>query len=72
MRDCPKCGKPVRLGANRISVNRKRGVYHYIAHADGSTFCYEPGEWSTVMLKPYPKREADRPRFQMCQRWEAA
>jgi hypothetical protein len=30
-----------------------------------------PGEWSTVMLKPYPMREEDKPRFQMVERWEA-
>lgn len=71
MRDCPVCGKPVRLGAQRIRANRKQGVYHYIVHKGTGNLPCVPGDWSTVMLKPYPKREEDKPRFQMVQRWEA-
>jgi hypothetical protein len=71
MRDCPLCGNPVRLGAQKIRVNRKQGVYHYIAHLGSGRPPCVPGEWSTVMLKPYPVREEDKPRFQMVERWEA-
>lgn len=71
MKDCPVCLKPVRLGASRIRVNRKQGVFHYIAHTDDSPFCLPRIDWSTVMLKPYPKNEADKPRVHMVQRWEA-
>ncbi len=71
MKDCPVCHQPMRLGAQRIRVNRKQGVYHYIAHTGLGTSPCVPGEWSTVMLKPYPKNEADKPRFQMQQRWDA-
>jgi hypothetical protein len=68
--DC-KCGKPVRLGALKIKVNRKSGVLHYIAHRDGSVDCEHltSGNWDSTMLKPYPRAEEDRPYFQMMQRW---
>lgn len=69
MHDCPICGKPVRLGAYRLSVNRKRGVGHYIAHRDGSPM-HERG-WDCVMLKPYPKNESERPYRKLIDRWEA-
>jgi hypothetical protein len=57
IRDCKSCGGKMRLTAIRMSVNRKRGVAHAIAH---------------VMLKPYPKLDADKPWFQMIERWNAA
>lgn len=73
MKPC-SCGQPVRLRAQRITVNRRRGVRHWIEHllADSPKrggVCV-PGDWATVMLKPYPKAEADRPRVAMIQRWE--
>ncbi len=69
MRPC-RCGKPVRLGAVRITTNRKRGVVHYIAHADGSLL--SGCDWSCSMFKPYPTADADKPWVQMLRRWESA
>lgn len=69
MKDC-ECGKPVRLRAQKITVNRHRGVTHWIEHMDGSQVC-RSGEWSCAMMKPYPKNEADKPWHQMRARWEA-
>lgn len=73
MKDC-KCGKPVRLGAYKVSVNRKRGVAHYIAHADGSSNCefLASDVWACSMLKPYPLSPADREYAKLMSRWEAA
>lgn len=69
LNDC-LCGKPVRLGATRIRVSRQNGVYHYIAHADGSPM-HEKG-WDCAAMKPYPKSEADQPWRQLVARWNAA
>lgn len=66
MNNC-QCGRAVRLGAYRLSINRKRGVAHYIAHMDATPLCGGPRE--CAMLKPYPKREEDKPRFAMVVRW---
>jgi hypothetical protein len=65
--DC-KCGKPVRLGAHRITVDRKRGVYHYINHTDGTRACGDG--WDCIAVKPYPKIEADKPYAKLVARWE--
>lgn len=71
MIDCD-CGKPVRLGASPVRANRKKGVYHYIAHADFSADCefLKAGDWDCAMLKPYPKSETDKPYVQMMARWD--
>jgi len=69
MIDC-KCGKPVRLGANRMTINRRQGVYHYIVHRDESPACNGP--WDCVAIKPYPKVEADKPYAKLIARWEQA
>ena len=65
----------MRLGAHNVSVNHKRGVYHYIAHAAGSDAgartCAFLSVWNCVMFKPYPKSETDRPRFHMEAAWES-
>lgn len=69
MTDCI-CGLPVRLGASRITVNRKRGVYHYIAHLNsGTPAC--GGDWTCAALKPYPKDESQRESRKLVARWEA-
>lgn len=67
--DC-KCGKPVRLGAIKLTVNRRKGISHYITHMDGS-LCRELNlmEWQVSMLKPYPKNLEDKPYWLMMQRW---
>jgi hypothetical protein len=70
MKNCPICGKPVRMGAYHITVNRRRGVAHYIAHLDGSPM-HEPG-WECSMMKPYPVNKADTPYQKLIDRWEAA
>lgn len=69
LNDC-RCGKPVRLGAFKITVNRRRGVSHYIAHMDGS-LCRDLDThlWTCCMLKPYPHAEGDRAYKQMIDRW---
>jgi len=64
--NCKKTGRPVRLSAMRISVNRKRGVAHCIVYMDGGV---PEGDWSCAAMKPYPKNEADRPSRQMIKRW---
>ena len=67
MIDC-KCGKPVRLGAQRLTIDGRRGVYHYIAHLDGSRACGE--QWDCIAVKPYPKVEAEKPYRKLLDRWE--
>ena len=69
MNNCP-CGVPVRLGAVKITVNRKRGILHYVAHT-GSTSCVIPKAFTCAMVKPYPKNEQDRPRVAMVERWNS-
>lgn len=69
MNDCRQCGQPVRLGAVRVTINRKRGVEHYVAHRDGSPM--HGGSWVTVAFKPYPVRQEDKPWCQMLARWDA-
>jgi hypothetical protein len=69
---CPACGKSVRLGAYHLSANRKRGVGHYIAHMGGDDGCRQAVGYTSAMLKPYPKKDEDKPWFQMCERWNAA
>jgi hypothetical protein len=66
------CGKPVRMGAYRITVNRKRGVCHYIEHAGEGTKPCIGGDWGCAMLKPYPKNDADKPWKKLLARWEEA
>lgn len=70
LKNCPACGKPVRLGATKIRVDRKPGVAHYIAHMDGSPM-HDKG-WDCAALKPYPAREEDKPWAQLCARWNDA
>lgn len=67
LKDCPVCGKPVRLGGMKIRINRRQGVEHYIAHVDGSPM-HEKG-WNCVAMKPYPARIEDKPWEQLCARW---
>ena len=66
---CKLCGHEMRLGAHRIRSNGKRGVAHYLAHLAGPGDCQAPNEFTSVMLKPYPKRDEDKAWFQMIQRW---
>ena len=68
MNDC-ECGKPVRLGATRITLNRKRGVAHAILHQDGTAACH--GEWVCIALKPYCKDIEQREYAKLVRRWEA-
>lgn len=67
LKDCPVCGKRVRLGAMKIRFNRKPGITHYIAHMDGSPM-HDDG-WKCVAMKPYAAREEDRPWAQLCTKW---
>jgi len=64
MNKCP-CGKEARLRGCKITVNRRRGITHWIEHMDGTKVC-PPGEWSSAEMKPYrTPRECDR----MVDRW---
>lgn len=63
------CGRDVRLGGTRVRVNRKNGVFHQIVHMDGSPVCV-PGEWTTLMFKPYPKLDSEKGWHKMISRWE--
>ena len=69
MNNCCVCGKPVRLGAYRISINRKRGVAHYIAHQDGSPL--HGYKWDCASFKPYPTNDDDKNWNKLMQRWNA-
>jgi hypothetical protein len=71
MNPCIACGQPACLRGNRISFGRKRGVAHYIDHVKLSE-CRATAGWTVAILKPYPKREEDKPYWQMIQRWNAA
>lgn len=51
-----------------MTVNRKRGVYHYIVHRDETPAC--GGDWTCIAVKPYPKIEADKPYAKLVARWE--
>lgn len=68
MKDCT-CGRNVRLRANIISVNRKRGVAHWIEHMDGTRVCVL-GDWGCAALKPYAKVESERPSRKLVALWD--
>lgn len=70
LNNCKKCGNPVRLRGYHITLNRKRGVAHYIEHMDGSAM--HSREWDCIALKPYLAREEDRPSSQLIKRWNEA
>ncbi len=67
MRPC-KCGKPVRLGAYKVRINRKHGVAHYIAHAGESAGLTG---WECIAFKPYPKDKGQSEYQKLLNRWEA-
>ena len=62
------CGKDVRIRAMKVTFNRKRGICHYLQHSDFTPVC-DPGEWSAIMFKPYPKDENERPKLKMYKEW---
>jgi recombinational DNA repair protein (RecF pathway) len=68
---CAVCGGAMRLGTQRISVNRKRGVIHCIEHMLPKG-CRANEGLCVVMLKPYPKRDEDKDSFKLIQQWNAA
>ena len=53
----------------RVSVNRKRGVAHWIEHVNGTKPC-GGGDWSCAALKPYPRDESKREYSLLKARWE--
>ena len=67
---CP-CGKTVRLRGYRISVNRRRGVAHFLEHPDGTPPCID-GEWTCAAFKPYPKDTEESEWRRLLARWELA
>lgn len=69
--NCPKCGREMRLGGMRTRVGRKHGVWHYLDHVRPYG-CDAAENFTSVMLKPYPARDEDKPWFQMIQRWNEA
>jgi hypothetical protein len=72
MNNCAACGKPVRLGGMKISINRRPGVTHYIAHLAGDKECDATRNYTCSAMKPYEKREEDKPYFKLIQRWNEA
>ncbi len=66
--DCPECGAAVRLGAQRVRVGGKGGVYNYIAHMNGTPM--HGDGWSSIALKPYAKKVEDRPNSKLIERWK--
>lgn len=69
-----ECGVPVRLGGHRVRVNRRQGVWHYIAHAWGRGADCQwllNGDWHSLAIKPYPKIEADKAYIQLIERWNS-
>lgn len=66
MKPCT-CGQEVRLRGRKLG----HGIWNYIEHMDGTPVCV-PGAWETVMAKPYPAREEDRPARKMLLRWESS
>jgi hypothetical protein len=69
MNNC-NCGKPVRLRGLKVSIDRKKGINHWIEHMDGSRFsdgCTD-SVTESLEMKPYPKVPAwDR----MIAAWDA-
>lgn len=65
------CGKEVRLRVSRITWHRRRGLTHWIEHADGTKVCI-PGEWSCAEFKPYQQRAEDRDYAKLLRRWDEA
>lgn len=47
MNDCITCGRRVRLGHCRVSINRKRGMAMWIEPAEGDNCpCLKEWEWT--------------------------
>lgn len=69
MNNC-RCGVAVRLGGHRITINRKHGVVHYVAHME-QTKCLLTEGFSCLAMKPYPRREEDKEWFKLVARWNA-
>lgn len=53
-----------------MSVNRRRGIVHWIEHVNGSAVCVG-GLWNSISLKPYPKVEAETEWRKLVTRWNA-
>jgi len=64
-----RCGKAVRLGATKIRVNRRPGIFHYIEHMDGTQACNGP--WDSIAVKPYPQADESKAWFALRMRWES-
>ena len=71
IRPCAKCGRQMRMGAGHLTVNRKRGVYHYLDHRGIGPRCDAAADCGSIMLKPYPKIDSERPWYKMIERWNA-
>jgi hypothetical protein len=65
---CRACGATMRVGGNRISVNRKQGVMHYIDHMLVAS-CGSDKSFSCSMMKPYPTVDKEKPLFRMIEKW---
>lgn len=66
---CARCGREMRMGAIRLTVNGRRGVQHYLDHLGSGPKCGAADEFQAAMFKPYPPRDEDKPRFKMIERW---
>jgi hypothetical protein len=54
----------------KVTMNRRRGVAHYIAHT--SSFCVAANAFTCVAIKPYPAKECDKEYFKLMARWNDA
>lgn len=67
---CVQCGCDVRLRVMRVTVNRKRGVSHYLEHDNHFQPCDAVTGFACSMLKPYPPT-GKQPCDAMLARWNA-
>lgn len=72
-----RCGRAVRLRAMKVTIDRRRGVGHWIEHVDGTdvgtpscTTASKP--FHCVELKPYPKATKDQASSKLIERWQLA
>lgn len=67
---CILTGRPVRLGANKLTIGRQKGITHYIAYLDNGKMPY--GYWTCAELKPYHSEPDKREWKKLCTRWNLA
>ena len=69
---CKLCSGEVALRAMKLTINRQRGVYHWIEHTARENSCCAVTGYEAQMFKPYPKKDCDKDWFKMIERWNNA